>query len=195
MKKNMLITLILCIGLLCACKPSNANISPATSIDPPSNIYIGMPLGEFKELYPDRDENPDGTCFYYWTQYAFFEDTNGNPVVVHFTYDDYLNGEVSSVDAYDKNEINLTDEAFGALSGGMTVQEIVSRVGLPDPVCFNHHQLRWTFSNENVDVKYLIQLTEKNGQPNDDFALYLLHRMEGDVHSYPIGSEPWYPSK
>ena len=125
MKKAML--LLLCVMLLMSLygcdEPTDIHFRPDNSIDPPANIYIGMPKDEFFALYPDKMTNPyrEGVCFSYWGEYGFLEDTEGNPVVVQF------NGwRIGSVDAYDKNTISITEETFNQLERGMSVQEMVS---------------------------------------------------------------------
>ena len=173
--------------LLCSCKQVNTKITPADPIDPPDNIYVGMSKADFVELYPEE------VCFYYWASYAFFDDPDGNPVVVYFDCGtQYSKATVGAVYAYDKNGINPTDEVFCALEGGMLVQEIVSYVGNPYPLTNPTETMVWIIG-ENTE--YRLQLGYLNGHVDDELYLCLMHRWEGDVHSYPIGSEPWYLSE
>lgn len=186
MKKIVLLFLIVSMSCLCSCKPANAKIVPANPVEPPDNIYVGMSRADFEELYPED------VCFYYWTSYAFFDDPDGNPVVVYFEGNTYDKLAIGAIYAYDKNGISQTDDAFCALEGGMLVQEIVSYVGNPDPITNPTETMVWRIGD---NIEYRLQLDYLNGNQCDELFLCLMHRWEGDVHSYPIGSEPWYPSE
>ena len=183
MKKVLL--LLLCVLLLLSLYGCN-EVSPANSIEPPSNIYVGMSRADFEALYPED------ICYYYWGTYAFFDDPDGNPVVVYFAHDEAYNATVASIDAYDKNGISTSEDAFCQLRGGMTVQEIVSYVGNPDRYMSSGETMRWRVGDATGDG-YYIQCIYENGHQTDKLRLQLLIRWEGDEYSFPIGSEPWYP--
>ena len=100
----------------------------------------------FVELYPEE------VCFYYWASYAFFDDPDGNPVVVYFDCGtQYSKATVGAIYAYDKNGINPTDEVFCSLEGGMLVQEIVSYVGNPDRLNTPIEEMVWRIDDKVKD--------------------------------------------
>ena len=191
MKRFLLIIFALCIMLLCGCQAANNDvITPASPVDPPSNIRIGMTFDEFLELYPDKQWTPGATCFYTNNEYALFEDGDGNPVVVHFVPVEINHFVVGSVYAFDKNGINKSEAVFNALEGGMSIQEVISLVGLPEPYCINRTGVfTWKL---NDGVEYVISFTPINGGEYDEVGLCQLSRWVGDEWSYPIGEEPWY---
>ena len=76
----------------------------------------------------------------------------------------------------------------------MTVQEIVSYVGNPDRYMSSGETMRWKVGDATGDG-YYIQFIYENGHQTDKLRLQLLIRWEGDEYSFPIGSEPWYPSE
>ena len=184
MKKTVL--LLLCVLLLLPLYGCDEKLKPAAPIDPPSNIYVGMSSADFEELYPED------VCFYYWSSYAFFDDPDGNPVVVYFEHGTTCDAVVAAIYAYDKNGINRREEVFCSLEGGMMVQEIVSYVGNPDRYITNVEEMLWKIDD---NVEYCIQLDYLNGHVDDELYFVLMHRYEDGVHSYPIGSDPWYPSE
>ena len=187
MRKVLFSIFLFSVVFLHACTPANMDGRPDNSIDPPANIYVGMSREAFMALYPED------VCFYYWTSYAFFDDSDGNPVVVYFERGHTpAKAKVAAIYAYDKNSIHPTEEVFCSLEGGMLVHEIVSYVGNPKEYRTNVEEMLWVIDD---NVKYIIQLNYLNGHEDDELYLCLMHRGEGDVHSYPIGSEPWYPEK
>ena len=189
MKRFLLIIFALCIMLLCGCQAANNDvITPASPVDPPSDIYIGMPWDELMELYPSLEEG--GICYYQYLDYAFFEDRNGNPVVVHLIQKN-KNFIVESVCAYDKNGVNKLDEMFRSLEGGMTVQEIVSFVGLPEPITLASNALIYDLDG---GIRYLISLTPSVRYDDaSNLALCEIVRWKDGVPEYIHGTEPWYP--
>ena len=191
MKRIYLIFLLLSVFLLCSCKSSNAQIIHANPIAPPSNIYVGMSLEEFMVLYPNMRENPEGTCFYYWEcRYAFFNDTNGNPVVVTFQFDSSYNGTIFSINAYDKEGINVNEEIFSSLERGMSVQELVSILGTPKAHIRNFDGLAWDYGEE---IEYWIALKGRSGENDPDLVLSYICRTNkiDDSKTYPLGQETW----
>ena len=191
MKKMLILILLLSVSLLSACQHTNLDSRPDHSIAPPDNIYVGMPLEEFMVLYPNVRENPEGTCFYYWEcRYAFFNDTNGNPVVVTFQFDSSYNGTVLSINAYDKEKINVNEETFSSLERGMSVQELVSILGTPKAHIRNIDGLAWDYGE---DIEYWIALKGRSSGDDPDLVLSYICRTNkiDESKTYPLGQETW----
>lgn len=189
MKKVLFSVLLLSISLLCACQPANLNSRPNNSIAPPSNIYVGMPRDDFFALYPSGYDYSNGTCFEIWGEYAFLKDCGGNPVVVYFEHGDGSDDwYVSSVDAYDKDTINVTEEACMQLERGMNYQEIVSVLGCPIPERMDTRGLNYQVG----DCLYHLECFGKTGFYDKEYVLGYIGILfpDGSI-SYPMGTEPW----
>lgn len=186
-KKIILFLVALSMSLLCSCRPAQPQITPANPVEPPPNIYVGMPREEFLKLYPKE------SCFYYWHNYAFFEDVEGNPVVVAFEADASYNSTIAAIHAYDKNEITVTSDTFTALERGMPVHEIVALLGNPLPICNNGVEvLEYKFDNMQ-GMQYSVYLSGKTELYDDELVLryYACRDLVNDSMSFPMGTEPW----
>ena len=147
MKKTVL--LLLCVLLLLSlygCDEPIKNIDPSTNdtenfqpaptITLPTDIYVGMTIDEFNELYPKSDEyyKYDGRSLGYFN-YKFFYDDDHNPVVLNYhSYGPNRPKEhyyVISIAAYDKNAIIASEEVFRSIKKGMTLHDVVALVGNP----------------------------------------------------------------
>ena len=80
--QNLILSILLCICLLCGCKPANNAALGENTVPPPSNLYVGMSIREFDLLYGDFPS----MCGYY-----FVCDDHGNPAVATGGYD--INGK------------------------------------------------------------------------------------------------------
>jgi hypothetical protein len=106
----------------------------APEVASPSNIYEGMLLDEFWEIYPRRGNTFEIVkgCSWMHDGYIFISDDQDNPVVI--TVSDNSKGKshyLTSVVAYDKNAIVVSEETFRSIEKGMTLHEVVSLVGNP----------------------------------------------------------------
>lgn len=178
MKKTVL--LLLCVLLLLSlygCDEPIKNIDPSTNdteifqpaptIAPPSNIYVGMTRDDFLELYPNRGNTFELAQGYSWghDNYLFINDDQGNPVVI--TVSAYSAGKpyyLTSIVAYDKNAIFVSEETFRGIEKGMTLHEVVSLVGNP----FGNPDaggltLGWQFGE---NIRYCVLWTQHPDDPN-----------------------------
>lgn len=184
MKKMML--LLLCLLLVLPLYGCDGEDRPDNSIDPPGDIYIGMPQVDFYALYPDKNSNlnGDGSSFSFQYGYAFLEDAEGNPVVVHFEPSKTsIDWQVASVKAYDKDTIHVTEETFDQLERGMSVEEIVSILGCPVPRMGSTKVLEYIIGED----RYCIQLAGKAAFDDHEFAFwfYCIQHPDNSL-SYPI---------
>jgi hypothetical protein len=147
MKKTIL--LLLCVLLLLSlygCDEPIKNIDPSTNdteifqpaptIVPPSDVYAGMLLDEFWELYPQREDTLECQGLSWgFDGYMFIYDDHNNPVVITYhsvgpgrPREDYY---LTSVVAYDRNSIVISEARFRSIKEGMTLHDVVALVGNP----------------------------------------------------------------
>ena len=84
-------------------------------------ITVGMTHAEARELVP-KDA-------FSYLDYCFYENTLGNSVVVQFSND---HKSVAKINCYPKNIFDNSRLAFSGIKKGMSVQQVVSKVGIPD---------------------------------------------------------------
>ena len=126
--------IIVCLSTLCACRPANletqvpsvANIQPAPTIANPSDIQLGMSLEDVFELYPEEAGS------FNYCSHLFFCDREGNPVVATYPRNAYAERVILSITTYDKDAINVSEEAFRSIEPGMSIYDVVSLVGHPN---------------------------------------------------------------
>lgn len=147
MKFLSLIISVLLLGyLLCGCHASSHYALGDNTIPPPSNVYVGMPLHEYDDLFGE---------FPGLLKYSFIYDDDGNPVVTTWGRDINGNFIIDSVVAYDKHTIVLSLANIKKIKKDMTVHEVVSLIGNPLG-CFSPYgdELRWSCDG----IMYCIKL-------------------------------------
>ena len=142
-------------------------LKAAPAVTPVCDLYVGMPMQDIYTLY-ENDEivvitnDPAVTICYY-----FIEDDNGNPMVltVQSSKSKYT---VTDIVAYDKDAIVVSREAFYSIAAGMTPQQVIALVGMPDG-CFhsNVDRLTWEVEDNLFDVIFRSRSSEE-----DDFIVY-----------------------
>ena len=145
MKRIVFVVLIVfCVSLLCAYRfdvldkiiDNVQTLQPAATISPPSDVYVGMLMEDFYEVYPDRDDDPASTkCSWGFENYIFIFDENNNPVIVTIRSDGPGRPKehycVTSVVAYDKNDFVVSENTFRSIEKGMKLHDVVALVGNP----------------------------------------------------------------
>lgn len=164
MRKTIVLVLpIVLLCLLIGCGEQKA----APAITPVCDLYVGMPLQDLYTFY-ENDEivvisnDPAVTICYY-----FVEDNAGNPMVLTVQSDE-SEYTVTDIVAYDKNAIVETREAFYSIAAGMTPQQVIALVGMPDG-CFhsNVDRLTWEVEDALFDVIFRSRSSEE-----DDLIVY-----------------------
>jgi hypothetical protein len=86
------------------------------------NIYEGMSFEEFK------GKNSEDSYFLYYGGYLFTKNNEGNHIVARMTDDGTV---ISKINCYEATNIDNSDEAFNSIKEGMSIEEVVSIVGIP----------------------------------------------------------------
>ena len=84
-------------------------------------VHVGMSYADFKEAIDGKE------CFQY-VGYAFYETENGMIEAAHF---DGAYTEVKEVKSFDKAKTNRSTKSFESIREGMTIWEVIEKVGLP----------------------------------------------------------------
>lgn len=92
----------------------------ADSSEAAYGCYEGMDIQEFRDILEDKS-------YFAIVGYYFFEDENGNHCVAYS--EDYK--QVNALQVYPASGIDKSDKAFEAIKEGMTVFEVVEKVGVP----------------------------------------------------------------
>jgi outer membrane protein assembly factor BamE (lipoprotein component of BamABCDE complex) len=87
------------------------------------NIYEGMSFEEFKEI------NPEESYFQYYGGYLFGKTNDGDHYVAQLSDDCRV---ISKVSCYEEESIDDSDATFEKIKEGMTVEQVVSMVGIPE---------------------------------------------------------------
>lgn len=112
-------------------------------------VFVGMSLEEFKERIPQDD-------YFEYIPYVFFRNSMGGHVVARLS-DSY---EIVQYDCFDPWQIDTSDAAFARIKIGMSVEEVVSIVGIPSgSPTFGLSTLEFT---SDSGTRYVICLT---GEP------------------------------
>jgi hypothetical protein len=90
--------------------------------EPEQNIYEGMSFEEFMA------KNSEESYFAY-IGYLFTKDNEGNHVVARLSDDCTV---ITKVTRYEAKSIGNSDESFVKIKEGMSVEQIVSMVGIPE---------------------------------------------------------------
>jgi hypothetical protein len=90
--------------------------------EPEQNIYEGMSFEEFMA------KNSEESYFAY-IGYLFTKDNEGNHVVARLSDDCTV---ITKVTRYEAKSIDNSDESFVKIKEGMSVEQIVSMVGIPE---------------------------------------------------------------
>ena len=154
MKKKLLLSL--CVILMLSIVGCSASGRPAPTVTPSCDAYVGMPMEEFWELYKAGWADFSNTIVF-MGYYYFIEDDNGNPVVITCTSTNSASTEkeVTSIVAYDKNEIELSSRSFYAIKAGMTVHEVISRLGKPKAnIGATGERLSWRVDDVIYDIDF-----------------------------------------
>jgi hypothetical protein len=86
------------------------------------NIYEGMSFEEF------RGKNSEDSYFLYYGGYLFTKNNEGNHIVARMSDDGTV---ISKINCYEVSNIDNSDEAFNSIKEGMSIEEVVSIVGIP----------------------------------------------------------------
>jgi hypothetical protein len=86
------------------------------------NIYEGMSFEEF------REKNSEDSYFLYYGGYLFTKNNEGNHIVARMSDDGTV---ISKINCYEVSNIDNSDEAFNSIKEGMSIEEVVSIVGIP----------------------------------------------------------------
>ena len=86
------------------------------------NIYEGMSFEEFK------GKNSEDSYFLYYGGYLFTKNNEGNHIVARMSDDGTV---ISKINCYEVSNIDNSDEAFNSIKEGMSIEEVVSIVGIP----------------------------------------------------------------
>lgn len=86
------------------------------------NIYEGMSFEEFK------GKNSEDSYFLYYGGYLFTKNNEGNHIVARMTDDGTV---ISKINCYEATNIDNSDKAFNSIKEGMSIEEVVSIVGIP----------------------------------------------------------------
>lgn len=86
------------------------------------NIYEGMSFEEFK------GKNSEDSYFLYYGGYLFTKNNEGNHIVARMSDDGTV---ISKINCYEESNIDNSDEAFNSIKEGMSIEEVVSIVGIP----------------------------------------------------------------
>lgn len=117
MKKYIIILLSFVISLnFAGCINTNTPNEAVTA-----EQLIGLTANEFHELFPEVN------CFQY-TYYTFFRNEQNDHCVVHFNESTFL---IDEAKYYNAKTIDKSDRSFNQLTEGMTIYEVVERVGIP----------------------------------------------------------------
>lgn len=104
--------LAICMLFLCSC----------TLSEDAMGCSVGMSGAEFRETVPD-DARFD------YLEYSFFNDDKGNNCVVRF--DKYGDGSIAELRIFPSKSTDVSAESFASINEGMTLFEVVEKVGLP----------------------------------------------------------------
>ena len=117
MKK--LISILIVLFLLSACGGNSEILDPA--------LITGKTLEEASEFLA-----ADLTMLAYG--YGFAEDLHGNPVVLLWEIDE--NDQIRITDAFvcDRRNVDNSPGAFAQLEPGMTIFQVVERIGIPSSI-------------------------------------------------------------
>lgn len=107
-KWNILLCLCAILMLLTACRSASIN------------EFVGLSSTEFFQQVPKED------CFLY-AGYTFFLNEQGDSCVVHFEQA----GPIDDAKSYSKDTIDRSARAFSEIVPGMTIYEVVEKVGIP----------------------------------------------------------------
>ena len=92
-------------------------------------VYIGMGKADFEECIPSESR-------YSYYAYCFYTNKWGNPVIVKFDYGTGTEDpKVEDVRCFSRLGIRNSNRAFERLEKGMSIYEVVSKVGIP---CGSH---------------------------------------------------------
>lgn len=111
-KKTLCIMIAIFVVLLSGCHKENERL-----------IYEGMSFEEFQE------KNPEDSYYRYFGGYLFTVNDEGDHIVARLSDDATV---ISKVDCYEAESINKADETFLKIEEGMTVNQVVSMVGIPE---------------------------------------------------------------
>lgn len=172
MKHTLLLTL--CVALVISMLGCSIGSTPAPTVTPNCGVHVGMSLEEFYDVYPV-------SYLLLMTSYLLIEDDSGNPVVLTYGKVDGIY-QITSMEAYDKNAIACSKKTFYAIEAGMTVQEVISLVGIPDN-CSDFgttNTLWWSLADSDESVSILFYVL-----PDDSATLILedvvLHDKNGSA--------------
>ena len=84
-------------------------------------IYVGMPYDVFIKAIPEEERVQIGG-------YAFFRNSMGGHIVAYISREDQV---ITDIHCYDHWSVNPTDAEFSKIKKGMSVEQVVSIVGIP----------------------------------------------------------------
>lgn len=104
--------LAICMLFLCSC----------TLSEDAMGCSVGMSRTKFGEIVPE-------VVRFDYLEYSFFADDNGNNCVVRF--DKSGDGSIAEVRIFPSKSTDVSAESFASIHEGMTLFEVVEKVGLP----------------------------------------------------------------
>ena len=117
---NKLITICICLILCCSIFVSCTTDNTGR----PVKEFIGMSYDEFCEKIPENHRSQ-----YY--QFLFFSDSNGNPYAACLGQTEGTYTTVVECYSYSKNKFDTSVASFEQIVPGMTIFEVVEKVGIP----------------------------------------------------------------
>lgn len=89
------------------------------------DAHIGMKLEEFCDAFSEEE-------YFKYGDYLFFRNSINEHCVAFVSEE---TNEISTLESYPEDQIECTDENFARIEAGMSMEQVVSMVGIPEGSC------------------------------------------------------------
>lgn len=89
------------------------------------DAHVGMKLQAFRDAFSEDE-------YFKYGDYLFFKNSMSEHCVAFVSGE---TDEINSLESYPEDQINCTDENFALIEEGMSMEQVVSMVGIPEGSC------------------------------------------------------------